>query len=428
MIWEAIRTAASRFSGLLARLWLRRAAPPPPAPTLALPAPHARTVPCPPPVICLPDLTPRPQRPRQHRPSKEIARLKSDVLEKLDKYLVYIKRLKRWDPDAYMLYRRVGAFICTADLLASPRVLEPALVQSLPSFGAVAIGLGSSVETPAPDDDLIHIKFAYFTKLQRPGHDVERVNQGVTYRCHLYWDDKQKLDKVDRWGRRGYGIGQDMLINVLPDGTIRPLRMLKLHHQVIRHRKGHYGASVVAHQRWGLPEVRDETRSAESRGPWANLTLAEAIVTLFSLVANFWIAAARHSMIRVTAVKENVVMPFVVDATDTPAFFADREPVITEDGKRRRIFHVVRAHVRNTPRGMKGVRLHFAGIRDFSWNGYQINITVPGKDHLDIADATFGALEDVPEEEQDGMVLLEEFAETMATMIGSPRPHEQQHA
>jgi hypothetical protein len=77
---------------------------------------------------------------------------------------------------------------------------------------------------------------------------------------------------------------------------------------------------------------------------------------------------------------------------------------------------------------MKGVRLHFAGIRDFSWNGYQINITVPGKDHLDIADATFGALEDVPEEEQDGMVLLEEFAETMATMIGSPRPHEQQHA
>ena len=420
MIWAAIREAAARFPGFLAGLWLRRTPAPPPAPVLALPAPRASLEPCLPPVICLPDLTPRPQRQkRQSRSRKDIARLKTDVLDKLDLYLVYIKRLKKWDKEAYALYRRVGAFICQMNLEASSGTLEPSLVQSLPSFGAVALGLGSSVELQEPEDDLIHIKFAYFTKLQRPGHDVERVNQGVTYRCHLYWDDQKKMDKSDVWGRHGHGMGQDILINVLPNGTVRPLRILKVHRQVIKHRD--HTASVVAHQRWGLPDIREDNTKINPNSVWANLSMADAIVRLFSLVANFWVAAARHSMIRVTAVKGGVVMPFVVDATDTPAFFADREPVISEDGKKRRIFHVVRAHVRNTPRGMKGVRLHFAGVRDFSWNGYQINITVPGKEHLDIADATFGALEDVPDEEQDGMMFLDEFAETIATMIGSPK-------
>jgi hypothetical protein len=421
MIWAALREAAARFTGFLAGLWLRREPPPPPVPVLALAAPHARLEPCPPPVIYLRDLTPRPQRQRNARPTKEIARLKADVLDKLDMYLVYIKRLKRWDKDAYALYRRVGAFICTVGLQAAPRTLEPALVKTLPSFGAVALGMTSRVEAPydQPDDELIHVKFVYFTKLARPGHDVERVNQGAIYRCHLYWDDTVKMDKSVWFAKRGHGMGQDILINVLPDGTVRPLRMLKVEQQIIRHRD--HTSSAVSHQRWGLPDVRDESRKTTHPGPFANLSLADSIITLFCLVANFWIAAARNSMIRVTAVKDGVVMPFVVDATDTPQFFADREPVISEDGKKRRIFHVVRAHTRNTPKGLKGVRLHFAGLRDFEWNGYQINITVPGKDHLDIADADFGALEDVAMEEMEGTMLLTEFAETMANMIGSPK-------
>ena len=37
-------------------------------------------------------------------------------------------------------------------------------------------------------------------------------------------------------------------------------------------------------------------------------------------------------------------------------------------------------------RGNKFVRMHFRGLRDFVWNGYQISVSVPGKDYFDIMD------------------------------------------
>ena len=75
----------------------------------------------------LPDLPPEPARPRRAR---QTARLKKDVLDQLEAYQVYIKRLRRWHPEAYTIYRRLGAFLCHPDAMVAAMQLEPELIRT----------------------------------------------------------------------------------------------------------------------------------------------------------------------------------------------------------------------------------------------------------------------------------------------------------
>jgi hypothetical protein len=370
-----------------------------PAPILLLPAPPS------------PLLLPAPKLdvpPAAKRPRRKTARLKADVLDQLERYLVYIKRLRKWDPDGYATYRRLGAYLVDMDLQTQYARLEPAIVRSLPGFGAIAIGTSIDYER---ETDSVPPRFAYFTKLKRPGQGVEQLRDGTTYRMHVYWDDA-KDKRLNR--KRGYGVGSDFYVNVASDGMVRALRVLKSEAQMIRHRKRGGGTSTVMHQRWGIDVEMMVT-------PTIKITPAQRVQWLFVAFMNNWLANARQSMIRVTATKGNIVMPFVVDVLDTPNFFADREPVAGPKGQKQRIFHIVRAHKRTTKSG-KGVavHMHFAGLRNFTWNGYVINITVPGRDHLDINDCSLEFFEDMPEDQMTGMSTLADGAELLADHIGAP--------
>jgi len=341
-----------------------------------------------------------PRAPRRH-----IAKLKADVLDRLDIYQTYIKRMRRWSPDHYALYRRLGAYIVRG-LKHDHRELEPEALRIMPAFGAVAIGLTSSDDDVVNGERKVQGRFMTFVRLERPGHNIERVNAGVTYRCHVYWDDKK--NKTLNNHQRKHGWGDDYVVNVFPDGTVRALRVLKSESQVIRHRKG--GESVIKHQRWGLSDFEDNY----SEG----LSSAEHLRRTFISCMNMWLYSAHRSMIRVTATKDNIVMPFVVDVLETPAFFRDREQVQTADGKRRRIFHLVRAHQRRTKRGIRAIKLHFSGLKRFQWNGYDIAITVPGIDHVDFTEFNIGALEDA--EDETDKITSAEMAEKIADWIGAP--------
>jgi hypothetical protein len=116
---------------------------------------------------------------------------------------------------------------------------------------------------------------------------------------------------------------------------------------------------------------------------------------------NSWTHHSRLSMIRVTATKDNVVMPFVVDVLDTPGFFNDREDMTDESGHTKRIFHVVRAHTRDVKGKVRGIKMHFAGLRQFN-----IDCVV----------------EDVTDEEmaKTEFVELQEMAEIIADHINAP--------
>ena len=40
------------------------------------------------------------------------------------------------------------------------------------------------------------------------------------------------------------------------------------------------------------------------------------------------------------------------------------------------------------------VKMHFRGLRDFTWAGYRVHISIPGLDHLDINDMDIGAVDE----------------------------------
>jgi hypothetical protein len=105
--------------------------------------------------------------------------------------------------------------------------------------------------------------------------------------------------------------------------------------------------------------------------------LSEVAVTLWTY------ESGNASMIQVRASKNGVSTLINVNVEQTPEFFNDREDVIV-DGIKKRIFHIVRPHERQLVDKTALVHLHFRGLRKFIWNGYEIEISVPGRDHLDV--------------------------------------------
>lgn len=81
--------------------------------------------------------------------------------------------------------------------------------------------------------------------------------------------------------------------------------------------------------------------------------------------------------LQVRCERDGEVARFGIDLLRTPYFFKDREAV---DGKRKKkIFHIVRAHKRNTKGKIKYVRSHFRGQRKFTWAGCKVELIMPGK-------------------------------------------------
>lgn len=358
-------------------------------PVLLLPAPRVRGH-CNdlalPEVICLPDARPAPV-PKVSKPRRKIAGLKADILDKLDEYQVYIKRLRRHDRDAYLQYRKIGAYVLDKIIVAHVSRLEPGVVASLPSFGAVAWLSTPSIE--GASERQVGIKFCYFTKLARPGPWIERAN-GTVYTCVVYWDDKDALTPSNKHWKINHGASAEYAVCVSGAGDVQALRMLKAETQIIHHRRGNGPrTTALVRQRWGVPHISESGEHAK------------LIVSLFTLMMNFWHTAAHQSMIRVTASKGDVVMPFVVDVLDAPKFFADRDIAPGRSNARKRpIFHVVRPHAHKTRKGnVLHRRMSFRGQREFKWHGYDIYITVPGLEHPDFGDATFGALQYADDEE-----------------------------
>jgi hypothetical protein len=69
---------------------------------------------------------------RNRTGTKSMVQLKASVLDELEHYLFYIKRMKKADPEAYGQYRRLGAFLCHPDMLLPTRELEPDFLRVRP--------------------------------------------------------------------------------------------------------------------------------------------------------------------------------------------------------------------------------------------------------------------------------------------------------
>jgi len=372
---ELVHRVARFFAFILVFFQPRRAPPSPPPP----PEPSPESVP-PPQKAALTS---------NRRSAKQVMRFKRTILDQLDDNTKIMGRMKACFPMEYGLYSQIGAVVLPHDeafLEESALIREPLsswFNQVRPSFGAVVTGDPHS-ETKGRGHP-IHPRLMHFLKMKSP-RDIkkrlfERGRDAIQpiaptsdlYIFTSYFDERDwarlfpKKTRDDwnlcRFFEKAFAL--ELPLEITQDGRARPLK-------IFRER---YLARIGVHTRyWDYPYTRDAMRIINSKLSPVEYILREIGFTLRCY------EEATYSIIQVRATKNGVCTLVNVNVEETPDFFDDREDVII-DGIKKRIFHIVRAHERI---GSRGVRLHFRGLRQFNWNGYQIEISVPGREHFDI--------------------------------------------
>jgi hypothetical protein len=309
------------------------------------------------------------------------------VLQQLDRYFYYLGQMKKSDPDAYALYRQVGAQIIPyiANGSFHRGQPDPAPVKQLPplaewfnkerpTFGCFAYGADPETEkyeTNSYDEKTQKTmwvpKFLYYTKYSKAPPEVQMMKGGDIYVLTIWWHTP-----ADPHNKQKYGTRQDIAFFVSKDGSqVVALRTIDTKWVPVR---GKHETFHVPQREWRL--AGEYKRWAKEHGQDPQHFLAEIF-----LMAIKRQEMAQYSMVKVNVRKGKMTAVFGVNHERMSYFFQDRDIHLTEGGRRKPIFHAVRAHTRSDG---TVVPLQFRGERSFTWAGYDVLITVPGKHHADI--------------------------------------------
>lgn len=308
---------------------------------------------------------------------------RDSILDQLDLYWVYLRRMQKHDRDAYGLYRQLGAtlipYIASGSMSDKPHEIEKVkdleaykqgirlpdwFRQHWPTFGCVAHGTNPRDEASGSVRDengyyMMSPKFTYYQRIKKQPWDVQPVHGGKNYILTMWWDSARPMGKHSmKWGRP-----TEFPVNIADDGSVRILKTR-------RRTNGSYRKAWD----WRIPH--EYQRWSELYGVDPQLHLGHIFCDTVHHVE-----FAGYSMLRVEVYhpKEDLVAVFGLNPRRTPYFFQDRDIVLTENGVKRPIFHMVRPYTRKD--GTK-VPTQFRGLRDFVWAGYRVKITVPGRDHF----------------------------------------------
>lgn len=393
--------------------------------------------------------TPRPKTPRPKlRPDADPEQwgqfyFRDQILDQLDVYFPLLKRMRRNDRDAYDLLRQVGIQIMPQTAIQSfdkwrsaddEAQLSAWWRDHRPSFGAIAYGIdaaglehetvgvveapkevydkwfpngrppvqhfqhrlatisrGKKLANPLTGDELDRSimwipKFLHFQKYKNPPPSLQRVVDGDVYVMTVYWDRVDNKDSPRDIRRMKSGVPQAYGVCVeRGTGKVRILNSLIRSVIALRSRRNGEKFSIP-HKYWGVPT--DCLFWAKGR---TDFSPEDFLQRMFVEAALMYESAVMGSMIRVEVTKKNLTATFGVEIKRTSYFFKDRDITITANGRRQPIFHIVRPHVRHTKKGDVAVKMHFSGLRDFTWAGYRVAITVPARDHFALPEWDLGA-------------------------------------
>lgn len=270
------------------------------------------------------------------------------ILDELDTYFIYLRRMRRNDPEAYGLFSQIGIHLLPDQSLTSMIPPSSWLAGDSPSFGAVAFTFSDMDE---PGQKKVNIKIAYFQKFGRLLPRVQAAPSSIFLVTYIL-DDRH-----DKKIRSGFPISYYCYL----DPETKTFRLLREKHL----------------NNWRYPPHLCECVEDSNRIDGDDKTSASVAHQLMCAISNFHEGSA--SALRITVVKDGLTGAFGIDTKRTAYFFKDRIKVKNAAGATQRIFHSVRAHERKT----KSVRLHFRGLRDFMWKGYRIVISMPGLHHPD---------------------------------------------
>lgn len=320
------------------------------------------------------------------------------ILDQLERYWVYLKRMKLRDKDSFELYSKFGAkvvppatFLLQDGWRKSEEDKDKFVDKHLsawwkshrPSFGCITYGMTKRIEddelTAIPDDKdkslkLWIPKFLYFVKYKCPPPEVQLMSGGDIYKMTVWWDkpqDKSKWGKAQKGGRP-----DEFAVFISADGeTIKILKLLKTEMVEVPSKRNGLDKFRIPKTAWAFPE--HHCSSAKDEG----LTVQQYLIHLFCQ-ATYAYERTNYSMLRIAVMNGNLTAVFSVDPRRMAYFFQDRDITLTEHGVKKKIFHMVRPHERVVGGNKKHVKLHFRGLREFEWAGYRVRITVPGRDHF----------------------------------------------
>ena len=308
------------------------------------------------------------------------------ILRQLDRYWVYIERMKRRDPDAYGFYKRLGATLvpyCATganrnheyfhkyrdeDELAKFKAeikLTPWFKQTWPAFGCLAYGVNPleeererSTEFKGVKGALWTPKFFYFTRINTKPWPwfVQPVSGGKLYLLTVWWDRPDHPKIHEKWG-----VPNEFPIWISDDGE--KIRALKTREASNGYRPEHDWRIPYAYEKW-----------AKQYGLTAQLHLSHMFAS-----ASMEIERTYYATCRVEVSKGDLTAVFGIEPQRCPYFFRDRDVTLDAHGHKQRVFHSVRPHVRADG---TAIPLQYRGLKEFTWAGYAVSITVPGRDHL----------------------------------------------
>jgi hypothetical protein len=366
------------------------------------------------------------------------------ILEQLERYFVYLRRMKTCEPDVYGLYKEIGAILVPyasimpdmatrryrtkhKPITVMPK-LSPWFKQNRPGFGCIAYGANPLAEqreliesaTAKSHDKWIMVpKFMYFHKYEQPPPEVQPMSDGDVYAMSIWWDRPH-----DPKFKRKHGTPTEYAVFISNDGeSLRILRqcetkmvqaVAKRDKKWIAGRRRGSPSFSIPQRCWRIPKTFEDW--AEERHEDVQIHLGNIFVNAMNHYEQ-----ASYSMVRIAVKKDDMVGVFSVNIRRMAYFFKDRDYVLTEHGGRKPVFHMVRAHERHTVKGTRAVKFHFRGERQFTWAGYQVSITVPGRDHFMLPEYDVGAVDEYwmdAKDKKDSM-RMPELAKKMAGWIDS---------
>lgn len=287
----------------------------------------------------------------------------SDLLDNIGEAFTAMDGLKKADKHLYKVFSKIACHVSDKNLVVRNGEENHwnIDVNDIPGLGSAYMGtIQRNREADQADEDKLWPTMVFFRRIKRP-FNVQPTNN-ITLECgFVFHSERDKVALTDIFH-----------VEVSEDGSVQPLKSLTQEPVRLKMNKNDTRGHYFVRTRWKYPEL------LEQHCIEAKISMSEYVSFVLWSAVNMCLASDQGIQVRVS--KGNRRITFAIDMLRTPYFFNDRDKVVNENGQTKRIFHIVRAHERTTAGGEKKIiKSHTKGLRKFTWNGYGVNIILPGK-------------------------------------------------
>ena len=282
----------------------------------------------------------------------------SDLLDVMPRAFLGLNMLQKTDPDIHKLFSKTGCAIVSKDMRLSTTKTGYIDFKNAPSFGC------AHMVGRAHDDDYegAYPIICFFNKIKRP-INVQPSNDMI-YEFGVVYDTKHLA-------RFPPAILEKVYMSVSEDGALKALKTCRPTWVPV-------GKTSFSRMAWKYPDLLEWYAK-----DWGDTDIEGVASWWFNIISH--LAMSSESGLTVRVKKKKSVISFAIDMERTPYFFSDREKVVTSKGQTKKIFHIVRGHMRKMSDGTeKHIKSHFRGLRKFVWNEYDVSISLTGKHHSSI--------------------------------------------